>query len=357
MRWIHPFRKTETIGAGIVVCQVDAGLDGLRQRVHLIPVDEDGMVRGIDGRSWKFNGEKVLNHAREYPVKFPGDYFHASINAAETGADAPASGWIDPASLAVEEDGLWGEVEWTERAANAIREKEYRYISPVFLADRKTGEILAFKGFGLTHYPNLGDLAPVVNTQMEESAMEELLERLRRILNLPELATADDVIAELQKAIDILRGQAGEAQANARLPELAEAVAGCIEENAQDNPGANPEDFVPRAEFDRVREELNQVLAERENARVEAAVNEALEKGVIAPASREWAEDYCRKDAEGFARFVANAQPVVPLGEELNGQAGDAGASGALTADEVAICEQLGITAEQYLQTKKGKEE
>ncbi len=342
-------RRRETIDLGVVVCQIgDLAEGGRTQRVHLIPVDEHGMVNGIDGRRWRFNGEKLLANAAKYPVKYPGDYFHASLTAPETGADAPACGWIDPATLTVEDNGLWGEVEWTERAANAIREKEYRYLSPVFLADRKTGETVAFKGFGLTHYPNLGDLSPVANSQLEDNAMEELLERLRRILNLPELATADDVIAELEKAISILRGQAGEAQANTRLPELAGAVVASIETNAQ----VDPKDFVPRAEFDRLRTELNQVLTERENARVEAAVNEALEKGVIAPASREWAENYCRKDPEGFAEFVANAARVVPLGEELNGQQAPAGEP-ALTPEAIAVCEQLGLSREEFLQAMK----
>lgn len=342
------FNRRETVDVGVVICSIDdSAIDGLRSRVHLIPVDDHGMVNGIDGRRWRFNGEKILNHASKYPVKFPGDYFHASIHAPKTGAEAPACGWIDPASLTVEENGLWGEVEWTERAANAIREKEYRYISPVFLADRRTGETVAFKGFGLTHYPNLGDLEPVVNSQLEENAMEELLERLRRILNLPELATADDVIAELEKAISILRGAAGNVAENAQLTTLAESVAASLEANAQD-----PSTVVPRAEFDRLRTELNQVLADRENERVESAVNEALQKGVIAPASREWAENYCRKDPEGFAQFVANAAKVVPLGEELNGQQPTAGGGDVLTSAEVAVCEQLGISREDYLKNK-----
>lgn len=348
------FHRRETIDLGIVVCSLDDAIEDNRQRVHLIPVDADGMVRGIDGRVWKFNGEKIIANARKYPVKYPGDYFHASIHAPKTGAQAPACGWIDPASLEVNEQGLWGEVEWTERAANAIRGKEYRYLSPVFLADRKTNETVAFKGFGLTHYPNLGSLEPVAN-QQEDDTMEELLERLRRILNLPELATAEDVIAELEKAISLLRGAAGEAQANAQVSALAEAVVAAIEANAQGET-VDLADYVPRGEFDRLRAELNEVLSERENARVEAAVNEALEKGVIAPASRDWAENYCRKDPEGFADFVANAAKVVPLGEEVNGQ--QAPASGdALSAEEVAICEQLGISREDYLKTKKGKEE
>lgn len=343
------FSRRETIDLGVVVCQLEEpSSEGRRQRVHLIPVDENGMINGIDGRSWKFNGEAILANAAKYPVKYPGDYFHASIHAPKTGALAPACGWIDPATLEVNEKGLWGEVEWTEHAAKAIAGKEYRYLSPVFLVDRKTGEAVAFKGFGLTHYPNLGSLEPVTNQQ--EDMMEELLERLRRILNLPELATAEDVIAELEKAIRILRGAAGKEQANTQLSALAEAAVASVEAS-----GANLGDFVPRGEFERLRAELNQVLAEREEERVQAAVNDALEKGVIAPASRAWAENYCRKDPEGFAEFVAGAAKVVPLGEELNAQRNIE--TGCLSAEELAVCEQLGLSTEEYLKTKKGKEE
>jgi len=159
-----------------------------------MPVDDDLNVTGLDGRKWKYNGANIMANAATYPVKIPGDYHHASLDARKTGVEAPASGWLDPATITEESNGIWGIVEWTESAAQAIRNKEFLYISPVFSVNQQTNETMALKGFALTHYPNLGELTPVANAQkenktMEESNMEELIERLKYMLNLPTLAS------------------------------------------------------------------------------------------------------------------------------------------------------------------------
>jgi len=335
------------------------------QHVHLIPMDDDGMVYGVDGRAWRCNTQSVLAHAAQYPAQLAGDYFHASLKAENTGAEAPASGWIDPKTLVLEANGIWADVQWTPKAAQAIHEKAYKYLSPVFVTNAQTKTILALKGFGLTHYPNLGDLTPVTNAQLapaptppttttKENAMDEIIEHLRRLLNLPALATGEEMATELDKVITTLRSNA-KIEANHQNPtllEMATAISTRLSEQAQAIEANSQQDmtrFVPRTEFDRLRNELNSISTERENARVELAVNSALEKGVIAPASIDWAKDYCRKDAEGFAQFVANSAPVVPLGTEANSQ--QHGAT-ILSDEESAVCAQLGLSQADFLKSK-----
>ena len=328
--------------------QADALNKDNTQHVHLIAVDDKLRIVGQDGRQWLMDDEAIMQAASKQAVDLPVDYHHASLDAEVTGAPAPAAGWILAGSLHIEEDGLWGNVRWTEQAAQAIRDKQYKYISPVFAV--KDGAAVRLIGAGLTHYPNLTSLHPVANRQHKENAMDELLERLRYMLNLPALATAEEIKAELDKGFAMLKGKLGEAAANAeRLDELA----ACMTQTAGNASGG---DFVPRAEFDRVAGQLRHLNERLEQERVEAAVNAALEAGVIAPASLAWARDYCRKDAEGFAQFCANSAKVIPLGEEQKAEDRGQKTEGALSAEELAVCKQLGVNPEAFAKTKEGDE-
>lgn len=91
------------------------------------------------------------------------DYGHASLSAAE----APAAGWGQ--RLDLRDDGLWCEVEFTVRAAAAIRSGEYRYCSAVFLfdqPDRVTGETVECQlhSIALTNTPFIDGQRPIVLT-------------------------------------------------------------------------------------------------------------------------------------------------------------------------------------------------
>lgn len=88
------------------------------------------------------------------------DYGHAATEPGE----APAAGWGQ--RLALREDGLWCEVEWTQRAAAAIRAGEYRYCSAVFLfdaPDRRTGERVPCQlhSIALTNVPFIDGQQPI----------------------------------------------------------------------------------------------------------------------------------------------------------------------------------------------------
>jgi len=100
------------------------------------------------------------------------DWNHASLGDPE----APASGWLRPLSLSIEngDDGqpaLFGDVSWTERAADKIRAAEFRYFSPVIAfegLDRATGEpVLAeLLAGGLTNDPFLDGMRPVALSRL-----------------------------------------------------------------------------------------------------------------------------------------------------------------------------------------------
>lgn len=100
------------------------------QWVQLLPV---GKFSASDGRGPWFvnNPEQVISNTlkRAGSKKIPVDYDHQIDNATKNGQPAIAAGWIT--QLEARDDGIWGLVEWTDKASAHLAAKEYRYLSPV----------------------------------------------------------------------------------------------------------------------------------------------------------------------------------------------------------------------------------
>ncbi len=78
------------------------------------------------------------------------DYEHQTFASADNGKPAPAAGWFSPEARA---DGLWAvNVRWTDVAAQMLRNKEYRYFSPMFEVD-KSNRITRLLPLALTNLP------------------------------------------------------------------------------------------------------------------------------------------------------------------------------------------------------------
>ncbi|ABK45571.1 Mu-like protein prophage I protein-like protein [Magnetococcus marinus MC-1] len=78
------------------------------------------------------------------------DYEHQSMHAEYNGQPAPAAGWIETLEY-VAGQGLYATVRWTERAKEMIRAGEYRYISPAFNYDNRTGAVSSLISAALTN--------------------------------------------------------------------------------------------------------------------------------------------------------------------------------------------------------------
>ncbi len=99
---------------------------------------------------------------------FPGvlvDWDHASLDL-----DKPteAAGWI----VAVQKrpDGLWGQIRWSDRGAEAVRGGRYRFISPVWrqedcldLGEKRVRPLRLFN-CALTNDPNIKGMVPLANS-------------------------------------------------------------------------------------------------------------------------------------------------------------------------------------------------
>lgn len=134
------------------VCDAAVG-DGKLVDVFLSP---DGEVKSqagdfvVDDAAWR----RIENafKARKLPLVI--DWEHQTLGGqfARSDGTAPAAGWI--VSLRREEGrGIIASVDWTERARDAIRSGEYKYISPVMVVRKKDGAVEALHSAGLTNDP------------------------------------------------------------------------------------------------------------------------------------------------------------------------------------------------------------
>ncbi len=158
----------ETVAAASLVA-----VDGAPARVKLLPI---GTVEMRDGRGPYH--VRDLAHARAIvaatqahlgSIDLMFDYDHQLLYAPRdgVGGTAVAAGWGKPSSLAVESDGIYIDVEWTAAAAAKIGAREYRYLSPTFMADAKSGDVLRFKNVALVNAPAIEMPAIAAATEPE----------------------------------------------------------------------------------------------------------------------------------------------------------------------------------------------
>lgn len=364
-----PTRRTPAFAA----CSVDLSGSSAPSELRLIPA---GRFYPVDGRpetalGWYLDGAHaaaIVAAAAARKTDYVIDYEHQTLATAKNGKPAPAAGWFKVLEWRPG-DGLYAiDVRWTEAAAQWITAHEYRYISPVFAFDPKTGAVLAIAHAGLTNNPaldGLTDLAVLTALSVsyaqltQEGNMDDLLEQLRWLLNLPVGATAEEIIAQLQKLIDQIKAEQGETAAASFdlvayfTSKNAEVVALKAQAAAPD-----PAQFVAIAaltslqgELVTATTELAALKAEHHKAEVGRVVADALAAGKIVPAMSQWATDFGTKDLAALNSYLSNVTAaLVPGTTQTNGKA-PAGTIGSLNEAQLAVCKQMGIAPEDFQKT------
>ena len=306
-----PLIKRSTVALAVAALGVELSTGSVPADVRLIPAGE---FRSWDGRPtecdhWMCTDEDGLRLVAEASARTSArviDYEHATLHAKQSGSKAPAAGWFKALEWRPG-DGLWAiGIDWTALAAQAIAAKEYRFISPVFSYDAKTGRVDRILHAALTNDPGLdgltdlaalaaGMLLPPINPQ--ENSMNELLKKLLVALGLQESATE----AEALSAVASL--QTNVAALSARI----------------DKP--DPAQFVPVAALSALQgehaETLNRLAAltaEVDGGKLDKVVSDGLSSGKLTPATEAWARDLGKKDVAALQAFIAAAPVVVAPG-------------------------------------------
>ena len=109
----------------------------------------------------------VIAHFRRRGNDMVIDYEHQTLKDVQ----APAAGWIKRL-VDRGREGLWAVVEWTERAKQYLKNKEYRYFSPVFWVTKEGRKVVRIENVALTNNPKINQLRPIVAKLSREEARE-----------------------------------------------------------------------------------------------------------------------------------------------------------------------------------------
>lgn len=288
-----------------------------------------------------------LAYARTEDVAI--DYDHQADYAEFNGQPAPAAGWIK--ELEARPDGIWGRVEWTPKAAEHIKNKEYRYISPSFYRT-KAGVVTCIYGAALTNRPALSmkALANAQPTQTTENEMDETLKALLSAMNLPEDTSADKAMA-LVKELASAKEKATSAlglKKEATVSDMEKALTETLSAKAPQQP--DPSKYVPMAAFDEMSKELASVQKSLKEDKAASAVAAAKKAGKLSPAMEQWGKELASSDPEAFAAYVASAPSLSGESTASGEPSGDKPSS--LTDAEKETCRALGIEAADFLKNK-----
>jgi len=285
----------------------------------------DAVIEGRDGRTFLNPGADILLSAQNaHGVDVVIDEEHSTELKAPRGDSAPAFGWIS--DWKVQDNVLFGRVEWNTRGLTALKNKEYRYYSPAYPLT-SDGEIRYIKSVGLTNTPNLR--LPALNR--ENSGGNELIPKaLIEALGLK----ADASEAEVVIAVNAVKTKA---ELNLQKGNL---------------------ETVPKADFtlalnraETAESQLTEIKKADFQSRVGAVVDQAVKDGKITPASKDYYLTSCNSEETltSLTELVKSSPVVVAPNKEETPAGSAGGGSTELNSEEKALTEQLGISTEKAM--------
>jgi phage I-like protein len=332
--------------------------DGAPEWVHLLPA---GKIETVDKRGPFLldagdAAAVITNSLKSSPDgKLVIDINHATDVAAPAGGASPAQGWIE--ELQHRADGLYGRVSWTEAGKAALADRAYRFISPVIVAAKSTGKVVAVLRASLTNNPNLRGLTPVLNaTQNTENDMD-LLKQLLSQLGLPDTADEQTALATVASLKTSVSAHAADLARIAKAVKAADGASVDVVLNAVAQL-ADPTKVVSITAVEELRTELNAASAELKSlkdgiarGKAEAFVDSMIAAGK--PGVKPLRDHY-------VTRHMADAAAVE---KELNAQisltasgvakaAPPADGSTALDEADAKAIQLLGISPDDYKKTK-----
>jgi phage I-like protein len=306
--------------------------------VELFPAGPVAKAR--DGREWATDPQAVIAAFAANRGPLPIDYEHAQDFAAPEGREAPAAGWI--VRLEERAGALWGQVEWTDRAAQMIAAREYRFLSPSFLtvedAAAKDGRITQLLGAGLVNRPAL---VMTALTRNAASQQEKTMKAIAKALGLAEDAAETAVLARIGAAAAERTALAGALKLDAAADQAAMLAAIA---RLQSDLEAAQAGGADKAELAAVKKSLGEATAalaalQKKDAdrEIDAALDEAAAEGKITPASRETYRAMCQAEG-GLERFKALARtlPVIAEPSQLDQRKPATQGDGELDPQELA---------------------
>ncbi|HHF3310376.1 TPA: phage protease [Haemophilus influenzae] len=324
-------------------------------RIQLLPY---GKFRATDGRptdveAWYVtdtNGADVVALANNQRNPLPIDYEHQIIHSLKNGKEAPSAGWMEYFYFTPQ--GIFADVRWTDKAADYIKNGEYRYISAVFAYDTE-GYVRKIFHAALTNTPALDGMeeamvAASVNLLQEDNPMnKKLLAALCALFALK----ADASEADITEKVTALSAAKGDSSVDvldvyAKLAEKEQSVAALSTQVG--NP--DPAKFVPVEQVAALQADFNALKTSVEADKKAALITAALSQGKLAPALKDWAQSL---SVEALSAYLEKAPAMAALSGEPQAKGDPEQKVVALSAAESAAAKALGLSEKDYMATYK----
>lgn len=318
------------------------------------------------------------------------DYDHASLAtgcAPDPAQAGKAAGWFN---LEVRNGELWAvNVRWTEPAADAMRRKEWRFMSPAFTTD-SDGRVLTVMNCAITNLPATRRLQPLMAASSKGSTgmtLEELI-KVAKALGLDMTASVEEVMAKLKGGADpdadtedapppVGDGGADEstepaaagaaAPAPAEDPSKKEAMAAsrvAMALTGKTDAGEAMAELARRSQvavdLEAREAKLSQDRAALEGTERRSLVAQLVKLGVELPATA-WGDEKgtvpCKRLAdEPIAELRARVKVLAAAKPQprVTPPAKPAGELG-LTPEQLALCKETGCTPETFAALKNGQ--
>lgn len=316
--------------------------------IQLLPAGE---FRGMDGRpvevdGWKLDGTiaaRVIARSVGRQTRYVIDYEHQTLKAGDNAQPAPAAGWFSRLEWR-EGVGLFAlDVEWTERAKAMIEAKEYRYLSPVFVYNTKTGEVIEVLLAALTNTPNLDGMAEVaqraaasfnLSSQGDLQVERTLLAALIAALGIAENTSEQDAVT----AVAAMKAKAD------KLPEIETQLAAAKQQVA------DPGKFVSLETHNKVVEQVSALSTKLDTRDLDDVIDVAMSDGRLPAAEEDWARKFAKDHGiAALTESLSKRQAIPALArQQTEGRRPQQQHQGELSNEQLAVCKQLGLKPEDY---------
>lgn len=287
------------------------------------------------------------------------DYEHQTLHKERNGQPAPAGGWITGLEWRPGQ-GLFGTVELTARARQAINDGEYKFVSPVFSYDQATGDVLDVRMAALTNEPGIDGMDPVslqaaataFFSDHEEPLMNKLLLAVCAALMMPAAATTEDqAIAALNAHFKA--DPLADIRKTLGVDDKADATAICTAIQARSTAEVDPAKFVPVSVVESLKTDLAALTAKVQGADVDALVAAGLADGRLLKAQEDWARDLGKSNIAALSAYLDTAAPIAALTRtQTDGKKPVVDEANGLTADELAVCSATGLDPKDFAAAK-----
>ena len=245
------------------------------------------------------------------------DYEHNSCYG-----DSRSAGWIETL-LYQEGKGLFAKVAWSPAAQKEISEDVYCYLSPYFRFDSKTGAITELISVALTNVPALSALDAV------DLTLNPSHPSLSGDHDIP---LSEQEVAALTNERDGLKANLAALTAE-RESLKTQSAALTTERDA----------LLTQVKAFEAKEAEAALTAEK--AKHGELLAAALTDGRLTPAQKPWAE---KQSAAALTEYLEATKPLPLTQTQSTHEAGTA----ALTAEEIAMCDRMGVSHEDFKKAK-----